>query len=429
MTGTFALPLALALAVSTAQAEEKIADSEDLGRIQPGETIVAGNIDELLEKKFKGERLGDLLPEKVEWQIRNTGLRVGLRDTQRYHIDRHYAARNERNKETVSFDPETRRPVGWVAGVPFPSIDPSDPHAGWKVAWNQAYGPMNGDSINRELFIWILIDGQNGIERLQHWNFRRIRMAGRYGAASEGPTLGDGTIHFKQIFFGLAPQDLKGIGTFTIRYTTGAFDDSWAYIRDLRRVRRLSGGAWMNPAGSTDWLNDDIDVLAAFPTWYKDFRLVGKKKILVHGSVRSEPWIEGAEDINQRFPHLNLETAPYWYPNEPWEVREALIVKAIPPEEHPYSEKIAYIDPEIWLGTHGEAYDDAGVFKKWMYQPVLHHVPADDPNGHAYWGAYGGAIDFQNFHATIFVGSPQTTFNGPMTPDEISLGVLEAQGQ
>ena len=395
-----------------------------------GDKITAQNLDDMLGRNFQGHKLSDVMIERVVWQIREHNLEVTLGKSHPFEIDPHYAALNERNRTAVTYDAKTRRPVGWIGGVPFPDIDPADPHVGWKVAWNQAYGRSHGDSLHRRRFVWILIDGQQGVERVQHWNFRRIWMAGRYGASSDHHLLGDGTILYKEIFSAMAPQDPKGVGTFNIRYNTGAYDDTWAYIRDLRRVRRLSGGNWMDPLGSTDYLNDDFDVLGAFPTWYEDFRLIGRQMLVIDAkSTGHVHWEENAQSLDETFPTLELGKAPYWHPKKEWELRETFVVEAIPPADHPYSRKIAYINPDIWNASHGETYDKSGEFHKWLYQPAERYTPEDNPDGHAYWAAMGAAIDYQTNHGTIYAGLIEMIFNGPLTSEDISLGVLEAEGQ
>ena len=59
--------------------------------------------------------------------------------------------------------------------------------------------------------------------------------------------IGDGSIYRKVMIFNLAPQDVAGTGAYIQRYDDGRVDDSWAYIKSIRRVRRMSGGTWMDP--------------------------------------------------------------------------------------------------------------------------------------------------------------------------------------
>ena len=281
---------------------------------------------------------------------------------------------------------------------------------------------------NRSYFAWILVDGKTGLERIQDWGFKRMWMKGRYGLDRPGH-IGDGSIYYKSLTVATGPQDIKGIGTLTIRYDTGQVDDSWAYIRDVRRVRRLSGGSWMDPIGSTDWLNDDFDIFGAYPTWYRDYKLVGKAKQLVLGHSDMDLGSMDAETPQGKFATFNLTDAPYWNPTETWEARDVYIVEAVTPDGHPYSRKIGYFDAGIWQPYHGFTFDRQGSFNKWIYQVARVWPTADDPEGFVYWSHWGGAADVQKVHGTLFGGPIPMVFNGPLSEDEVSLSALETAGK
>ena len=70
--------------------------------------------------------------------------------------------------------------------------------------------------------------------------------------------MGDGSILSKTLFFVTAPYDMKGVGIFTVRYDLPKLEDTWVYVKSVRRTRRLSGGAWMDPVDGLDMLNDEI---------------------------------------------------------------------------------------------------------------------------------------------------------------------------
>lgn len=394
-----------------------------------GAVIDANNLDQVKDKTFDGLRLGDLLLEKLEWQIRDHGLRLTLREAKDFPVDQRHIAATAKYSGKVTLDPATRMPKGWVAGVPFPDLSPNDPDAGIKLAWNQAYGEPHGDSLDRPHLVWILIDGEKGLERIQTWSFKRIWMAGRYGT-NQVPTSGDGSIHYKSIFIAAAPQDIKGIGSFSIRYTTGQVDDSWAYLRDQRRVRRLSGGAWRDPLGSTDYLNDDFDVLGGFPTWYSSYKLLGKKKILImalgNGARR---WVDGPENPADRFPSVDFANAPHWNPIDSYQVREVYALDVTMPDEHPYGRRVAYIDSQTFATYFGEVYDRKGDFMKWNYESYPMNQAADGSGQYVVWSNFGGILDFQRMHGSLFIGEDFTRFNSGVKEEEVSLSVLEAQGK
>ena len=94
---------------------------------------------------------------------------------------------------------------------------------------------------------------------------------------------GFGNIAQKTYFVAHYPQDIRGLGLFSVRYNQADSkvpDDSYAYLKSVRRVRRLSGGAWMDPIGGTDQLYDDWDIWDAAPTKYKSNKLIEKRWVL-----------------------------------------------------------------------------------------------------------------------------------------------------
>lgn len=424
--GAFTAAFAMALGTGAASGSCPAAPAAD--QLCVGARIDAANLDRAKDKKFAGHRLGDMLLEKIEWQIRDYGLALALRDAVPYASDPRFVAATEQYSSGVKMEPGTHKLLGWIAGTPFPKIDPADAEAGWKIAWNQNIGEPHGDAVERSRFVYLLIDGTKGIERLQYWGYRRIFMRGRY-ADGGPPTLGDGTIHYKSLYFGLGPQDIKGIGSFAIRYDTGQVDDSWAYLRDQRRVRRLSGGAWHDPVGGTDYLTDDFDVFGGYPTWYPAHRLIGKRTILAVGQSETPFWVDGPENPIERFPAIDLAQAPYWHPKSTWAPHDVYVVEQTLPEEHSYSRRIAYIDSTHWGPHFGEIYDKKGDFQKWIYQVTPAQAMADGSGQSVYWSTHGAIIDYRRMHATVFVGDHDSKYSGPLKVDDVSLAILEAQGK
>jgi hypothetical protein len=81
---------------------------------------------------------------------------------------------------------------------------------------------------------------------------------------------------------------MKGIGTFTIQYDSVKVD-VWAYVPAVRRVRRLSGGAWMDPVGSSDQLQDDLEIFNARPAG-TGYKMLGKRHVLAVMHSKTGLW-------------------------------------------------------------------------------------------------------------------------------------------
>ncbi|MEQ8165598.1 MAG: DUF1329 domain-containing protein [Alphaproteobacteria bacterium] len=394
--------------------------------LSPGTVITAKNIDRLLEASYGGHRIPDMLPERIVWQIREHNLTIPLGEIRPHPIDPRYAELTRKYADQARLDAD-KKLVGWVGGVPFPELDPNDPDIAWKVIWNSQRGRQSGDSLDQPKFSYLLIDGNTGVERKQVWTYRLILLKGRVTGGA--PSIGEPDAYQKSLIVALAPQDIKGVGTFAIRYNTGKVDDSWAYVRDVRRVRRLSASAWMDPIGSTDELGDDFGIFGAYPTWYADYKFLGKTTILAVANSISPQWNEDASNIDDEFPGFDLTNRPHWNPINDWEPREVYVIEGTPEPEHPYSRKVGYIDAKTWNVYYGEAFDKSGEFWKSMYQGIRVWPDASDPEGDIVWPNWGSTIDFQKYHGTIFTSHPSWLFGSPVTEEDVSLTVLEAQGR
>jgi hypothetical protein len=281
---------------------------------------------------------------------------------------------------------------------------------------------------------------------MQQWRFDRIHMIGR--VAFDSHTLGDGSIFHKSLFFAVYPHDIKGLGTFTIRHVAPQLDETWVYIRTVRRVRRLSGGAWVDVIGGTDEIADDTEIFNAHPSWYKDYKILGKMHMLVvansQGHVpdvaKRRSWYPDAGSVQEQFPRMDLSVSPYWNPKDVWEIRPVYVLDTIPPEFHPYSHKIAVFDAENWRPYLAETFDKKGDFWKHIvfasgayYSQDGYIDPATGKPPIYMFSAWGVYSDYQRRHATSFNIPPEPqgcVINNPtMTPDHYSLAVLEAAGR
>jgi hypothetical protein len=166
----------------------------------------------------------------------------------------------------------------------------------------------------------------------------------------------------KQIVMTTSPYDNAGLGAFNITYRDGRPDDVWSYIKSVRRIRRISGGNWMDSLAGTDVLGDDKYGLDAHPNWYKSWKVTGKRWLLVaaHGSeYRKRVELTLAQRINLKDPPYGGLTGIQYEP------REVFILEGIPPDEHPYGKKVLYADTEFpALFWSMDAYDKKGTYWK-----------------------------------------------------------------
>jgi len=395
--------------------------------VQPGTVISAANLDQIKNDTFEGKTIGSMLTEKQEWMIREHGLTMPLRHSESIPKSPGWEEATEKYAGTVSIDPETRTPVNYKAGRPFPNVDLNDPQAGLKLMWNhdKSGGWPRGTLQDYPKFAFLFIDGDKGIERVQHWALIRYFLEGKL---SGDPVEGDGSVAWKQLLFAHYPKDIAGIGTYTVRYNDGRFDDSWVYLRSVRRTRRLSGGAWSDPIGGTDQLQDEIDVMSANPAWYPAYKVLGKRTIFGVVHSRWPAWHPDEKTEQAIYPTVDLSKPPYWNPIDDWEPREVYVIEATMPEEHPYSKKIMYYDPDAGVMLMGENYDKNGELWKILLFNASSLTARD--GGSALISNQGHTIDFKRRHATVFVHYDAAGFNTPGTESsDVSLNVLEAAGK
>jgi len=298
--GPIVLFIACVLVVASAAWSEEV---------EEGTVINAANLSTMLDKEFEGKTVGSMLTENIQWMIKEQGLTMTLRHSEEVPVDPRWIEATKKYSGDVTFDPETRMVSGYKAGLCFPNVSLDDPHVADKLMWNAYYigGWPRGMMANYPLFAFLFIDGDKGLERVQHWALIRAFMKGRLDGE---PVVGDGSIDFKQLLFAHYPYDIRGIGTFAIRYGNGKYDDSWAYLRTVRRTRRLSGGTWHDPIGGTDQLNDEIEIMSAFPTWYTSYKLLEKRWILAVAHSRWPVWDQEKKKPAEAFPLVDLENKP-----------------------------------------------------------------------------------------------------------------------
>lgn len=415
----------LAQAFTALAAAALLAGSAGAAELAPGAAIDKTNLDRVKDDTFEGKTIGSMLPERLEWQIRHHGLVLTLRKSEPTPPDPRVTEATARYAGEVRYDPAKNEVTGYRAGLPFPQVDPADPHVAQKLIWNFYYASPVGQVMDFRKFAYLLIDGKRGLERTQHWSLIRYFMKNRL-TGPKAPVDGSGSEFSRTLLFANYPQDLKGLGTFTVRYDSAQFEDQWAYLKTARRTRRLSSGAWMDPIGGTDQLNDDIEVWNARPSWYKGFRYLGRRWVLAvaHGSPA---WNESKRGTPEEFPTVDLSSPPFWNPKDGWEPREVHVVETTPPDQHPYSKKVVYMDVQIPRIYFGEVYDKKGEFWKWM---VFNGRPLRGEDGvQTYVSNQGHTIDFKRNHATIFVSHPSWRTNTPLSAGDVSLTALEAAGQ
>lgn len=416
--GNLALGLAFACAWGGASAVE----------LPAGTVISKANFQAIKNDTFEGHTIGSMVPEKLEWMINNYNLTIKIAHSKKIEMDPKYVEATRKWSKDVKFNPADRTVSGWKAGMLFPpeSIKMDDPNAGDKVIWNLRAATYGATMDLRDI-AWVFLDAKKGYERVQRFQSRRYYMEGRLDG---GPiTVGDGSISQKTYFVATSPQDIRGLGTFSVRYNQADSkkpDDAYAYLKSVRRVRRLSGGAWMDPIGGTDQLYDDWDIWDAAPTKYRTNKLIEKRWILAiaHSPLVSVDNSQSGKSIAAEYPTQGIAEAPYFLPNKnvAWEPREVYVVEGTPPPEHPYSKKVVYMEVDFPRPYLGFALDQKGEFWKMF---IFQNRPDVGDDGYkAVMPVVGHIIDVKRGHATNWSSNMKSNPKGVKETD-VSLNILE----
>ena len=407
------------VALATAAVFQSAEAAEEL---KPGYVINATNLDKAKNDTFEGHTLASLITDKMEFMIKNYNLSIKLRHSEEIPGSMVDIENTRKYASGVKFDPNTNEVTGYKAGLPFPNIDMRDPKAGYKAIYNYYYHNTYGKNFGGPYsFLWI--DQEKGVFRTQLWSTLTLKMKGR----SDGAVLGDGNLVNKELTVATAPYDVKGIGIFVVRYDSARLQDNWAYVKSVRRTRQLSGGSWMDNAAGSVQLNDEYDLFAARPSWYPGVKIVGKRWVLAVPHLNLPVVDESKKGTPEEFPTVDLKSKPYWNPSAKveWEPREVYVIEVTPPQEHPYSKRVMYMEikfPRFYMTEH---YDKAGQFAK--FQLVLSVPTKGDDGKFGMLPWQGITMDLKRKEGFIYLAHPSAAVDrSGVTPEDLTIGKLEA---
>jgi uncharacterized protein DUF1329 len=291
-----------------------------------------------------------------------------------------YTAATEKYQSQVKLAPDGTI-QNYVAGEPFPLLDPNDPQVATRIMWNFSFRPLYSDDADLR-FPEIATFNQTsngepvGFFTVGHFAF--YNNLGRIEIAPV-PTDPDGARSGIRYRFGfypfLEPASLRGFGMVRYRHVDPKVDDNtWVYNPSSRRVRRESvdvltdaigmlpgfsggsggaGGGVGSGGGATPLASTlDPDSFFGFSAKVEDYtyKFLGDRNMLacVHAEYSPERacTADGGRTI-----------CP-----EHWEMRHlyAIEADAKPGNNFSIPKRILYIDSEGWFITASDQYDRAG---------------------------------------------------------------------
>jgi hypothetical protein len=262
----------------------------------------------------------------------------------------------------------------YTLGRPFPEIDPNDPQAGIKHAWNMNY---KHDALEGKAS-WYFTYWDRG-EQLPLWYKGTgwgMRLTRRTDHEATGGSIfekekrkGAGGIHID------APFDARGLIGLGYRYLAAdkapeeaRRDDVWVYIPWLRRTRRLSASERTDAIAGTDMTADDAGGFSGITPQF-EWEYLGETEVLAPIDTRlvGYPYSETA----------NYGPTGFSLGNDVWQVREAIILEQRPKiERHPYSRKVLWVDKQTYVVHYAAAYDRRG--ELWKLIQTAHRWSESD---------------------------------------------------
>jgi len=328
-------------------------------QVRPGDVITDRNADKARE----------LVSPGVYLRI-TRGMSMQIVPTERIEWPPPYRDATEKYSSQVRLSNDHRSLVGYVAGLPFPFIDPNDPTAGTKLMWNDTFRPTSTDDYDARDFS--CISEYTGLNRpyvpINYYEFGHLASYNLVGRTEVEPMptdpdfLTSGRLLLIGFYPFLAPQEDRGRGFVRYRYADPLKgDDTWGWMPGGRRVRRLGEAFLGSSAGAITWSLDNFQGFAAKNENY-NWRLLGEKSMLASIAVAHVPEVTCPTDGG-------ASACP-----ERWQLRRMYIVEGqarrdrVPGEL--FGRHVMYLDAEADCIMYQDFYNRAGELWKnyvtWM---------------------------------------------------------------
>ncbi len=214
----------------------------------------------------------------------------------------------------------------------------------------------------------------------------------------------------------LAPLDQAGTVMVRHRYDRDTKPDVvWVYTPSTRRIRK----SVFNPLEAVQGLD-----------------LLDEDRLVYNGYVHGHTWKLLTTEAVVLAPFALQAAVPQmggkggWYPVDPWQLRKAVVVEAIPQNtNHPYGRRVFYFDQQSWAALYVLVYDREG--KHWRTIFGFYADPTATP-----WNAgvqvpimLGASwVDYQKERAMVWVVR-KSVYNQPLSPKLFSTQQLLRRGK
>ncbi|HKA52118.1 MAG TPA: DUF1329 domain-containing protein [Candidatus Binatia bacterium] len=370
--------------------------------ITPGMTI----------SKDNAQVAAAVLPPEVLKVIQTGDLQITVQATTDVPLREEYINATVEHAAQVALGPDGTL-SHYVAGLPFPLIDPADPQAGLKMGWNLRY--RERADIVQSWGTTSLLNSSGGVERSSTSLY--VRMYGMYRPNPEhnvAEWAEDGVL-FKDYSITLRPTDVEGVQSMGIRYNQDdKEDDRWIYDPKTRRTRKIVYNPYDASQGLT-FLSEEFSGFEGHVYAY-DWHFVEEKVVLAPGVVRAEA--------------ARLGGTCNCYPVDPWELRWVRVVDLVPRvANHPYGRRRLYVDRQHGSPLFSVIFDKEGQHWRTFFFSFA-HPDSSTLNRGLRVPMYAGNswVDYKAGRATVWVPS-KNIYNRPLPAQFFSVASMMRQGK
>jgi len=339
--------------------------------VKPGDIITTENANKVAALLSPGN-----------YALVQQGMQLRIIPTDKLEWPPPFTAATEKYSPQVQLAPDGSL-KGYVAGQPFPLVDPNDPQVAAKVMWNYSYRPLYSDDIDMRYPEVATFGKYSTGWPLSYYTVGHLAFYNNIGRIEVPPIPTDpdafaSGLRYRFGFFPfLEPTSMRGYGMVRERFIDPKVEDNvWVYSPGTRKLRRESagvladsigalpgfggggggafgGGGLGGVSGASSFANTlDPDSYFGFSAKIEDFdyRFLGEKEMLasVHAEHSPEPQcpFDGGKTI-----------CP-----ENWELRHLYVIEATakPGLGTTIPKRILYIDSEGWFVTASDQYDRQG---------------------------------------------------------------------
>ncbi|HKN00842.1 MAG TPA: DUF1329 domain-containing protein [Candidatus Binataceae bacterium] len=322
-----------------------------VAQVKPGDVITPDN----------AAKVKDLVSPGVYWRVQN-GMTMKIVPTERIDWPPPYKEATEKYSPQVRLTSDHRSLVGYVAGQPFPLLDPNDPDVATKIMWNYFFRPVSTDDYDLRFFDCESV--YSGLHKPYKvlWYYSVGHYAGynEVGRTEVEPMpvdpdfLVSGRYSMTGLYPQLAPEDGHGAGFMRYRYADpNRADDAWTYLPAAHRLRRLNDSlmSTAQDAGPESYSPDDFECFAGKNENY-NWKYLGEREML--GCIN---------DPQEPPPTCPTDGGGSHCPAN-WEMRHMYIMEGTARPSRLagdlYSKHLLYIDSEADFGMYQDQYDRRG---------------------------------------------------------------------